>query len=307
MLGVTGADGFVGSALCEEAVRRGVAVVPITRRGGKGARPMGDLESPQFGPELFAGIETLVHCAAMVHVMDADDATDLAAFRRVNRDGTLALAHAALAAGVRRFIFISTVKVLGERSHGRPFAHDDPLAPGDPYSTSKAEAELALRDLVLGTSMEVVIVRPPLVHGPGAGGNLAVLLKLLRLRIPLPLAAIRNSRAVLGIENFVDALLRAAVAPGAAGQVLMLRDEPTLSTAEIVRALGEGAGIQPLLWSLPEQWIRRVAGVLGREAYAARVLDSLDVSLEHTTAVTGWVPRLSAQDGLRRVARSRGE
>ncbi|MES2306079.1 MAG: NAD-dependent epimerase/dehydratase family protein [Gemmatimonadota bacterium] len=307
MLGVTGADGFVGTALSAEASRRGITVAQITRRGGKGKRAMGDLAEASFDPTLFAGVETVIHCAAMVHVMDSTGTADAQAFRRINCSGTLALARAALTAGVRRFVFISTVKVLGERTTGRPFSHDDPLAPADAYAASKAEAEVGLRELVLGSTMELVIVRPPLVHGPGAGGNLAMLLRLLRWRIPLPLAAIRNRRAVLGIENLVDALLKASMAPGAAGQVLLLRDEPLLSTPEIARALADGAGSRALLWPLPERWLRGAARALGREAYAGRVLDSLEVSLEHTTAMTGWVPRLSARDGLRRVARDGGE
>jgi|CXWL01.1.fsa_nt_gi UDP-glucose 4-epimerase len=301
MLGVTGSDGFIGGALTAEAARRGLAVVPITRRGGAGRRAMGDLDAAQFGPELFAGIETVIHCAGRVHVKDADGAADAVAFRRVNRDGTVALARAARAAGVRRFVFVSTVKVLGERSGDRPFTHDDPLAPADAYAASKAEAEVALGALVRDGTMELVIVRLPLVHGPGAGGNIAVLLRLLRWYIPLPLAAIRNRRAVLGIENCVDALLQASAVSGAAGQVLLLRDEPSLSTPEIVRALAEGAGRRALLWSVPERWLRRVARLIGREAAARRVLDSLDVSLDHTTAMTGWIPRRSTQDGLRRA------
>lgn len=308
MLAVTGASGFVGGALCREAARRGRRVVAITRSGQAcpgaiEARAMGEMGTDPVNASLFAGVECVVHCAGMVHVMHAHAATDLAAFRRVNRDGTLALARAAASAGVRRFLFLSTAKVLGEQSGNRPFRHDDPLAPTDAYSTSKAETERALREFATQTAMDLVIVRPPLVHGPGAGGNLAVLVRLIRRRTPLPLGSIANRRAVLGLENLVDALLYLTEAPTAAGETVLLRDEPSLSTPDIVRALAEGLGVRPLLFPFPTSLLRAMAQLTGRQAHAMRLLESLDLSLERTTGVIGWSPRVEAKEGLRRVAR----
>ena len=309
MLAVTGADGFVGSALCLEAAARGIRVRTLTRRGlpCPGAaehRGIGDLADATIAAGLFDEVDTVIHCAAKVHMMERAQPDDTDRFRRVNRDGTLALARAALAAGVKRFIFLSTIKVLGESTTGRPFQHDDPPAPAGDYAISKAEAELGLRDLVQGTPMELVIVRLPLVHGPGAGGNLAILLRLLRSRMPLPFRNVRNRRAVLGLENLVDALLYAASSPAAAGEIVLLRDDVSLSTPEIITALAEGLGVRAHLLPVPERWLRLVARIVGREAYAARLIDSLDVSLDHTITQVGWSPRVPAREGLRRAAQA---
>lgn len=306
MIAVTGATGFVGGALCREAARRGRVVRAITRRtatvaGADEVAIVGDLAHTDMLDEALGGAETVIHCAARVHMMAANAQRDEEAFRRSNVDATTALATAALAAGAKRFVYLSTIKVLGEATTDHGFRHDDPFAPVDAYSRSKADAERELRRLAALSGLEVVIVRPPLVHGPGVRGNLGALARLLRRGIPLPLGAIRNRRAVLGVDNLVDALLLATTHPAAPGATFHLRDAEVPSTPELVRGLAAGLGVRARLLDVPPAWLRVAARLTGRGAMAQRMIDSLDVDMEHTMTALGWRPPVALADGLRRA------
>lgn len=309
MIAVTGAGGFVGSALVREAAARGLPVLALSRDGApiQGAtvhRALGDLTAGPPDPACFAGAEVVIHCAARVHRLgEREDAATRAAHLAANRDAPLAVARAAAAAGAGRIVFLSTLKVLGERTiPERPFRHDDPPGPVGAYAVAKAEGERLLGELAASGGPDVVVVRPPLVHGPGAGGNLERLIRAIARGTPLPLGAIRNRRALVGVANLTDLLLRVAVHPRAAGGTFLVRDDVSLSTPEIVSALGEGLGKAPRLVAVPTGLLR-VAGLLtGRRGAVGRLVDSLDVDMTYTRNALDWHPVESGQEGLRRMA-----
>lgn len=303
---ITGASGFVGRALlaaCQgneqwqlHAAVRSPAELPVPQR------LLGELDGREIEPALLAGIDVIVHCAARVHVMQETSADPLADFRAVNVEGSLALARAAAQAGVRRFVYISTVKVHGESSvPGQPLRHDSPLAAQDPYARSKAEAEQALRAYCSACGMELVIIRPPLVYGSGVGGNLSSLMRLIRLGIPLPLASIENRRSLVGLDNLVSLILCCARHPAAAGHSFLVSDGDDVSTPELVRALASAMPRRVSLFPLPLGMLHRCAALAGRQAMLSRLCESLQVDIEHTRQVLGWTPRYSLHEGIVRM------
>lgn len=308
---VTGVSGFVGRALlralsstcqfhlvglCRVFTSNCIAVPDMI---------CADFMSPNFeSAGVFSGISVVVHCAARVHVM-SDTANDsLDEFRRVNVDGTLNLARQAAASGVRRFIFISSIKVNGEATYaGRSFGPSDTPAPEDPYGISKLEAERGLMQLADETSMEVVIIRPPLVYGPGVKGNFASLIKLMGKGLPLPLGAIYNKRSLVGIDNLVDLIIRCIDHPAAANQVFLAGDGEDLSTTELLRGLAEAIGSPARLIPVPAGLLSLGATFLGKRAVAQRLLGSLQVDISKTRNLLGWEPAVSVKEGLRRCVR----
>lgn len=314
---VTGANGFVGRALLLRlAAMEGfqsiaaVRTLPITElivsNGaciGKAVRyvELGDVANGAFDRCIFNGVDTLVHCAARIHVMNEPAMDPLASFRAVNVGGTLALAKQAASEGVKRFIFISTIKVNGEATVlGEPFQADDLPAPEDAYGLSKLEAEQGLKLLAAETGMEVVIIRPPLVYGRGVKGNFGSMIKLVEKEIPLPFGAIHNKRSLVGIDNLVDLIVRCIDHPAAANQVFLAGDGQDLSTPELVRSLAMAMGKRTCLISLPTGVLKFGATLLGKRALADRLLGSLQVDIAKTRELLEWQPRHSVEDGLRR-------
>lgn len=314
---VTGANGFVGRALllrlaAMEGVRPIAAVrtLPIAElivsNGaciGKAVRyvELGDVANGAFDRCIFNGVDTLVHCAARVHVMNEPAMDPLASFRAVNVGGTLALAKQAASEGVKRFIFISTIKVNGEATvSGESFHADDLPAPEDAYGLSKLEAEQGLKRLAAETGMEVVIIRPPLVYGRGVRGNFGSMIKLVEKEIPLPFGAIHNKRSLVGIDNLVDLIVRCIDHPAAANQVFLAGDGQDLSTPELVRSLAMAMGKRTCLISLPTGVLKFGATLLGKRALADRLLGSLQVDITKTRELLEWQPRHSVEEGLRR-------
>ena len=299
---VTGASGFVGARLVAELLRRGHQVVAPMRS----PRPWAGVDTPaigDLGPDTdwsaaLSGCEAVVHSAARAHVLDDKSADPLALFRRVNRDGTLHLAQQARQAGIRHFVFISTIKVNGESTPpDRPFRAEDAINPQDAYGMAKAEAEAGLRAL---DGMVLTILRPPLVHGPGAKGNLAVLIKAIAKGIPLPLALVRNRRSMVGVDNLADAV--AFLVDHRPAGTFLIRDEGDVSTAHLIRTLASAMGRTPLLLPVPPFLLTLAARVLGRRAMAERVLGSLLVDDTPLRAL-GWTPPLSLPAGLARMIR----
>lgn len=322
---VTGANGFVGRALLLRlaALERfrpvaAVRTLPISESVlsnsasvGEAVRyvELGDLANGAFEPCIFDGVDAVVHCAARVHVMHESGEDSLTAFRAVNVVGTLKLAKLAASAGVKRFVFISTVKVNGEATVlGKPFRADDLPAPEDAYGLSKLEAEQGLKLLAAETGMEVVIIRPPLVYGRGVKGNFGSMIKLVEKEIPLPFGAIHNKRSLVGIDNLVDLIVRCIDHPAAANQVFLAGDGQDLSTPELVGGLAMAMGKRVRFIPLPARVLKFGATLLGKRALAHRLLGSLQVDITKTRELLEWHPRHSVEDGLRRcfVSSSQG-
>jgi nucleoside-diphosphate-sugar epimerase len=248
------------------------------------------------------GVDVIVHLAARVHVM-RDTATDpLAEHRHVNRDGTRGLAEQAAQAGVRRLMFLSTVKVHGERSRDRAFSESDAPAPADPYAISKWEAEQALREVASRSRLETVVLRPPLVYGPGVKGNVLTLLKLCEKGVPLPIGSIRNRRSLLAVANLADAIRICAEKPEATGQTFLVRDGADLATPELVRAIARALGRPARLVPVPEPLLRTAAGFPGIGGTVGRLLDSLAVDDGKLRRMLGWVPPLAMEEALAATA-----
>lgn len=290
---VTGAAGFVGTALCSRLRGDGATVVAVVRSAQDGAHALGSLDAgTDFGAPL-AGVDTVVHLAARVHVMNDVVADQLGAYRAANVDTTLALARQAAARGVRRFVFVSSLKVNGEASAAAPFNAEDVAAPADPYGQSKHEAECALRALAATSTMELVIVRPPLVYGPGVKANFLRLMELVRRGVPLPLASVDNRRSMVALDNLVDLLTVCCSHPNAAGHTFMVSDGHDLSSAQLVRLIATAMQRPARLLPVPPALLRAGATALGKAALAQRLLDSLQVDIAATCRTLAWTPPLS--------------
>lgn len=304
---VTGASGFVGVPTCRRLLAAGHQVVAAVRRDdcflplGVEARRVAPLGPDTDWRDVLAGCDAVVHLAARAHVMKDRVADRLTLFRRVNRDGAVRLAEQAVACGVKRFVFVSSIKVNGEGTpQDRPFRADDPPAPVDPYGVSKAEAEVALADVASHTGLSLAVVRPPLVHGPGAKGNLAALLKVLRLELPLPLGAVvNNRRSLVGVDNLADAL--AFLVERDTQGCFLVRDGDDVSTAQLIRLLADGMGASARLLPVPPVLLRLVGALTGKRAAVDRLIGSLVVDDAPLRAL-GWVPPVGLRDGLRMMA-----
>jgi nucleoside-diphosphate-sugar epimerase len=304
---LTGASGFVGRATLRSALAAGHDVCAVVRTGAAPAPPaqvvrISDLASYTRWRDALDGVDAVVHLAARVHVMRDRAADSLAAFRAVNVDGARQVASAAAEAGVRRFVFVSSVKVHGEASDDAPLTAESPLAPADAYGRSKAEAEDALREIESRSPLRVVVVRPPLVYGPGVGANFLTLLKVVRRGWPLPLGRIDNRRSLIYVDNLADLLLLAAVHPAAAGRALLAADGPPVSTPELIRRMGRALGRPVRLAAVPEPWLRLAGRVTGRSAAVDRLLGSLEVDDSPTRQLLGWCEPVPPDEGLRRTA-----
>jgi nucleoside-diphosphate-sugar epimerase len=261
----------------------------------------GDLNTATDLNSALEGVNVVIHAAARAHIMNDGAVDPLSEYRRVNVDGTLNLARQAAGAGVQRFIFVSSVKVNGELSSEQaPFYPNDTPAPEDAYGISKWEAEQGLKAIAKETGMEVVIVRPPLVYGPGVKGNFASMVKLVRKGVPLPLGSIRNKRSLVAVDNLVDFIVTCIDHPAAANQVFMVSDGEDISTSELLRELGKAMGKPARLVPVPAGLLRLGATVLGKRAVAHRVLGSLQVDISDAKALLGWKPPVSLKEGLRR-------
>lgn len=301
---ITGAHGFIGSALVHrlrQENREVRAAVRSANAAGVDSFVMGDLGAACDWSAALVGVAVIIHCAARVHVLREELSDPLLAFRKVNVDGTLNLARQAAEAGARRFIFISSVKVYGEGASG-PYAVDDPTYPSDAYAISKFEAEQGLRELALATGMEVVIIRPPLVYGPGVKANFLSLMRWLHKGLPLPLGRIDNKRSFVALDNLIDLIMVCLTHSGAANQTFLVSDGEDLSTSEWLRRLGGAMGRPACLMPIPAGWLEGVAFLLGKQSVAKRLCGSLQVDISKTRTVLGWVPPVAIDDALHRTA-----
>ncbi|EJN00850.1 SDR family oxidoreductase [Herbaspirillum sp. YR522] len=310
---VTGASGFVGGALCAHLrshpnMRVRAAVRTATHQVLGTDDPaqvlVSALDAGTDWTDALDGIDVVVHCAARVHVMKESVRDPMAEFRRVNVEGTLQLARQAQAAGVKRFVLVSSIKVNGESTlPGRPFLADDLPHPADPYGLSKLEAEQGLLRLAKDDAMEVVIVRPVLVYGPGVKANFLAMMRWLDRGIPVPLGAIvHNRRSMVAIANLVDLLTTCMVHPAAAGQVFLAADGEDLSTTELLRRVAKALDRPARLLPLPYTWLEAAARMLGRPGVAQRLCGSLQADITKNRTVLGWSPTISVDAALARTA-----
>lgn len=310
MIVVTGASGFVGSALARRLSADGRQVMPLAREPGdlEGAPALrlvgvGDLAARSDWSDLLRGASSVVHCAARVHVMQDRAADPLAAFRQLNVGLTESLARAAAAAGVRRFVFLSSIKVNGESTApGRPFTASDAPAPLDPYGVSKYEAEQSLWRIAAQSGLEVVVVRPPLVYGPGVRANFLTMMRWVRAGVPLPLGAIDNRRSLVALDNLVDLLVACLDRPAAAGGTFLVSDGEDLSTTDLLRRLGRAMGRPARLLPVAPGLLRALAGLAGRRDVIDRLCGSLQVDLRPTVERLEWRPPVGVDAALARAA-----
>ncbi len=300
---VTGANGFIGRALCPHLSALGHEVVPAVRRpcGLPGERIVVDEASCAAALQGCLGV---VHLAARAHVVRESAADALAEFRRANVEGALRVAKQVAAAGVRRFVFISSIKANGEATQpGRPYTAGDVPAPEDAYGHSKAEAEAGLWQLARKTDMGLVIIRPVLVYGPGVKGNFSSMMRWVRHGVPLPLGAVtQNRRSLLALGNLVNLIGTCIDHPKAANQVFLASDGEDVSTAQLLRRLGQAIGRPARLFPIPPQVLDLGARALGKRAVAQRLLGSLQVDISKTRELLGWRPPLSVDQGLAELA-----
>lgn len=311
-IAVTGANGFVGSAAVTFFARGGCQVVAQTRGAPNAAGLPENVQSLKANlddlvlwREALSSCHAVLHTAARVHQVTDSTSDPLAEYRKVNVQQTLALARTAAASGVKRFVFLSSIKVNGEwSSPNKPFTANDRPAPIDPYGISKYEAELGLREVAVQTAMEVVIVRPPLVYGPGVRANFLTLMRWLQRGIPLPLGAIHNQRSFVGLDNLLALLETCLSHPAAANQTFLVSDRHDVSTTQLLTALALALQVKSRLVPVPQVWLERALALSGRSGMgmAQRLCGNLAVDTEKTSRLLGWTPPATLEQGLRSTA-----
>ncbi len=306
---VTGATGFVGTALVASLLSEQQNVCAVVRAAtskipsAAGQLQMDDLSVLSDWTEKLDGIDCIVHLAARVHVMKETVANPLTAFRQVNVDGTLHLASQAAKAGVRRFIFLSSVKVNGEYSlPEHPFKESDIANPQDAYGLSKLEAEQGLLLIAQQTGMDVVIIRPPLVYGPQVKANFASMMRAVKLGLPLPLGAIHNSRSFVYVGNLVNLIATCIQHPAAANQVFLVSDGCDLSTTQLLNECTTAMGVRARLWPFPQRLIELFAALVGKRDVGQRLCGNLQVDIAKAGHLLGWAPPFTLKDGLKDTA-----
>lgn len=303
---MTGSNGFIGRALGPALVKSGHTVRAAVRdlSGSKGihpgAAPVGEIDGNTDWSQALLGVDLVIHLAARVHVMHDKESEPLAAFRTVNVEGSLNLAQQAAHMGVRRMVFLSSVKVNGESTLAkRAFSENDPAGPVDGYGLSKWEAEQGLHRIAAGTGMAVTIIRPPLVYGPGVKANFASLMRAVARGVPLPLGALHNRRSLVGLDNLVDFIFTCLTHPAAANQTFLVSDDEDLSTTDLVRRLGVAMEHPARLVPVPAKLLMAGARLLGRREATERLCGNLQVDISKARKLLGWGPPVSVDEGLR--------
>jgi len=304
MILVTGANGFLGRALSLELKARQFDVRGALRAHAKaGEVNFGDLGPETDWQEALAGVDIIVHTAARTHILSDTASDPLSQYYKINVEGTLNLARQAAAASVTRFVFISSIKVNGESTPPeKPFTADDQPNPEDPYGISKWEAEVGLQQLADETGLEVVIIRPPLVYGPGVKANFLRMMRWTNRGLPLPLGGIENKRSLIALANLVDLIISCIEHPAAANQIFLAGDGQDVSTTELLYSLGKALGKPARLLPCPVGLLSAVAVLLGKKEIVERLTGSLQVDISKARALLGWEPPITLQEGLRRVA-----
>ncbi|MDH5408817.1 MAG: SDR family oxidoreductase [Gammaproteobacteria bacterium] len=306
---VTGATGFIGRRLLAYLYQHGHKTRAAIRRPSSAADVPGDsvvvgeIDADTDWSRALGETEVIVHLAARVHVMHETEDDPLTAFRKVNTEGTIKLAESAAAAGVKRLVYLSSIKVNGEETHGQAFkASDESNIPTDPYGQSKWETEQALKEVSKRTGLELVIIRPPLVYGPGVKANFLSLIKLIKSGLPLPLGSIKNRRTMVALDNLVDLIKLCCEHPAAAGRVFLAADDESVSTAELLEKIAQAFGKKPHLISIPEKLMSLMTKLIGKKEVWRRLAGSLEVDNSEAKQLLGWQPVTSMSDELKRIA-----
>lgn len=302
---ITGATGFIGRFLCSRLLAEGFSVRGTLLSSEQPSFLVNGVEPVVIDPlgsgtpwqHALAGVDTIIHLAARVHIMDDPESDPVTEFRKVNTEGTRRLACEAVRAGVKRLVFISSIKVNGEES-SQAYTEDDPAQPSDPYGISKWEAEQALRQIEMETGLEVVIVRPTLVYGPGVKANFLNMMKVVSRGIPLPFASISNKRSLIYVGNLVDALATCATHLKAVGQTFLVSDGEDVSTPELIRRTASALGGSVRLLPFPPGLMRLAGKLTGREAAVTRLTGSLTVDSSKIRRELDWMPPFTMEDGL---------
>ena len=305
---VTGASGFVGNATCSRLVKQGmnnvvgaVRSLPVWLLPEVNYRITVGIDASTDWRDMLTGVDTVIHCAARMHVLRERAGDPLAAFRAVNVAGTEQLARQAAAAGVRQFIFLSSVKVNGG-NFLVPYRETDILSAEGAYGISKYESELVLCEIAQRTGLEVVMIRSPLIYGPGVKANFQLLMQALMRSIPLPLGAIHNFRSLVALDNIVDFIVTCIGHPAAADETFLVSDGDDISTTELIRHLAYAMGCPARLFSVPDTVLMAGATLLGKREVARRLCGTLQVNIAKAREVLGWVPPVSVNEGLSQTA-----
>lgn len=304
---VTGASGFVGKHLCAELLSRGQPVRAAVRASRKLDSELeqvlvSSIDGGTDWSDALRDVEVVIHLAARAHILNEKADDPLFEFLKVNLHGTQKLASQAARAGVKRLVYVSTIGVNGRNTNGRrPFSEQDAPNPHSPYAVSKWQTELALQALA-ETGLEITVVRPPLVYGAEAPGNVAEMLRFLGKRVPLPLASVHNRRSLIYVKNLVDALIACATHPAAAGQTYLVSDNEDISTPELLRLLGAAMGLPAILLPCPPALFGLVGRLSGKSAQIESLLGSLQIDSAKIRRELGWLPPYTLQQGLQETA-----
>src|SRR5215831_10648627 len=303
MILVTGGDGFVGTALVSELKRQQIVCRAVARRGREGYFGIGDINSRTDWRAALDRVDVVVHLASRAHVRNDSSISGNIQFQ-ASVDGTLNQARQAVQAGVKRFVFISSIKVNGEVTElDRPFTADDTPNPQNPYARFKLAVEQGLFELSKKTGLEVSVIRPPLVYGPGVKANFATMLEWVDRGRPLPLGAVHNKRSFVFVDNLADLIVVVASHPAAAGEVFLVSDCEDISTTELLRRMAKALGRPSWMMPVPASVLNLAAAAVGQRALVSRLTDSLQVDISKTRKLLGWAPRVSVTEGLCLTAR----
>lgn len=303
---VTGANGFIGRSVCKYLAQSGLTVIgavrsPVTIKGAASIIVKPDIRPDTNWSELLDNINCVVHLAANTHAIHKLDSDQIAASRQVNVDGALHLAEAAAEAGVKRFIFMSSIKVNGEQTFDSPFCEDDTPGPIDPYAVSKWDAEQGFKKIAANTSMRAISLRIPLAYGPGVKGNFNSLMRLIATNLPLPLGSINNKRSLIYVENLSDAICTLVNRKTVAHDVYMLSDGEDISTSALVESLSKAMGHRPILLAVPKSLLFMMAWLVRRKPKISMLYDSLCVNSDRFREEFSWSPPTGIQDGLKKT------
>jgi UDP-glucose 4-epimerase len=296
---MTGGNGFIGRSLRAFLEGRGMPFRALSRNPNPGCIAVGDITHTHDWSALLNGVDVVIHLAGRAHVLK-EEADPVLAFKAINVDATLKLAREAAGAGVRRFVFVSSIKACGGQSHpGKPFMADDVARPVDDYGRSKFEAEQRLFQLGQETGMEITVVRPPLVYGPDVPANFALMLKWAGSGLPSPFGAINNKRSLVYVGNLCDLLVRLTDDPHAVGQIFLVSDGVDFSTEELFSRLARLQGKKPVNLPVPNAVLAGILQLIGKSAYQERLLANLQVDIGKTCRLLQWMPPISPEEGLR--------